>query len=126
LNNFGGPFFDGKAPTFKFSLYDNPSGAVGLGTGTPLSSAQVTGTIAANRWTFDWTRAAVGLSTAGNTNGKVTLRIDLLEGGYAALDNFLITASDIPAIPEPRGWMLMLGGIGVLATFARLRRRDDA
>ena len=126
LNNFGGPFFDGKPPTFLLSLYDNPSGAIGLGTGTLLSSATVTGTIAANRWTFDWTNHVVGLSTAGNTNGNVTLRIDELEGGYAALDNFVIAASDtpgsIPAIPEPETWALMLGGLASIAALGRRRR----
>jgi len=127
LNNFGGPFFDGKAPTFLLSLYDNPSGAVGLGGGTLLSSATIAGTVAANRWTFDWTTHVVGLSTAGNTNGNVTLRIDELEGGYAALDNFVIAASDtpgvIPAIPEPETWALMLGGLAGISAFARRRRK---
>lgn len=119
LNNFGGPFFDGKAPTFQFSLYDNPTAAIGLGGGTLLSSAQATGTIAANRWTFDWTHAATGLSTDGNSNGNVTLQINLLEGGYAAIDNFRIAASDIPAVPEPSSWLMLLGGLAFIAQCAR-------
>jgi hypothetical protein len=126
LNVFGCPCFDGKAPTFKVSLFDNPSGSIGLGGGLLLSSAQITGTIAANRWTFDWTNKAVGLSTAGNSNGNVTLRIDLLEGGYAALDNFLITASDIPAVPEPGTWLLMISGAAVLTSIARHQQSKRA
>ena len=126
LNNFGGPFFDGKAPTFLLSLYDNPSGVVGLGGGTLLSSATIVGSIAANQWTFDWTNHVVGLSTTGNTNGNVTLRIDELQGGYAALDNFVIVASDvageIPPVPEPETWALMLGGLGLVSALARRRR----
>jgi PEP-CTERM motif len=129
LNSWGGPFFDGKAPKFEFSLFDNPSGAVGTGSGALLSTAQATGTIAANRWTFDWTNTVVGLSTDGNTNGNVTLRIDLLEGGYAAMDNFVIAAADdpgdvgeVPGIPEPGTWALMLGGLGAIAALSRRRR----
>lgn len=122
LNGFGGPFFDGKAPKFAFSLYDNPTGSIGLGGGTMLSSAQVIGTLAPNQWTFDWSHKAVGLGTAGNTNGNVTLRIDLLEGGYAAMDNFKITAADIPAVPEPSSWLMLLGGLALLA---RLKARKN-
>lgn len=123
LNNFGGPFFDGRAPSFQFSLYDNPNGAIGLGGGTLLSSAQATGTIAPNRWTFDWTQAAMGLSTDGNTNGKVTLQINLLAGGYAAMDNFRIAASDIPAVPEPSSWLMLLGGLAFIAQCARRKSK---
>jgi len=126
LNSWGGPFFDGKAPKFEFSLFDNPSGAVGTGSGALLSTVQASGTIAANRWTFDWTETVVGLSTAGNTNGNVTLRIDLLEGGYAAMDNFVIAAADnpgeVPAIPEPGTWAMMLGGLAAIAALSRRRR----
>ena len=53
----------------------------------------------------------VPLSTAGNTNGNVILRIDLLSGGYAAMDNFVVAASDtpveVPPIPEPATVALM-------------------
>ena len=97
LNTRGGPFFDGKASKFEFSLYDNPSGGSGLGNGTPLSTAQVSGVLAPNQWTFNWSDVALGLSTEGNTNGNVILRIDLLEGGYAAIDNLVISSSDTPA-----------------------------
>jgi hypothetical protein len=122
LDTFGGPFFDGKAPTFKFSLYDNPSGAVGLGGGTLLSSVTQTGTLAPNQWTFDWSEKVMGLSTEGNTNGNVTLQIDLLEGGYAAMDNFTITAADLPPVPEPGTWALMATGLLAVAGCAKRRK----
>lgn len=123
LDNFGGPFFDGKPPTFRFSLYDNPTGSIGLGGGTLLSTITETGTLAANQWTFDWSHKSMGLSTAGNTNGNVTLQIDLLEGGYAAMDNFVITAADVPPVPEPQAWLLMAAGIVAVSSIARRAAR---
>ena len=128
LDRWGGPFVPtgGSAPTFRFSLYDNPSGASGLGSGTLLSFADVTGTVAPNKYTFDWTNAVVGLNAAGNTNGNVILRVDLLSGGYAAMDNFVIAASDrpgdVPVIPEPGTWAMMLLGLGAVVTHAARRR----
>jgi len=64
---------------------------------------------------FDWTSAIFAFDTAGKTGGGVDLEIDLLSGGYAALDNLIITASDeagdlgggddggTPVIPTPPG-----------------------
>jgi len=94
LGNWGGPFVPvgGAAPVFRFSLYDNPSGAVGLAGGTPLSSLEATGTLNPVKNTFDWTNVVAALDATGNTNGNVILQIDLLSGGYAAMDNFFIAA----------------------------------
>ncbi len=124
LDRQGGPFVpaQGLAPTFRFSLFDNPGAATGLGSGTALSFADVTGTVGPNKYTFDWTNAVVGLSTVGNTNGNVILRVDLVAGGYAAMDNFVIAASDqagdVPSIPEPATWALMLAGLWAVARLA--------
>ena len=126
LDRFGGPFVPGggAAPTFRFSLYDNPSGLTGLGSGTALSFAERTGTIASNKFTFDWTNVIVGLDATGNTNGNVILEIDLLSGaGYAAFDNFKVAAADQSGvIPEPGTWALLLGGLGAMG-FAMRRSR---
>lgn len=103
LSVYGGPFVQpGAVPVFEFTLYDNPSGVVGLGSGTILCSLQVTGT-ASEQAVFDWTQVMLPLDATGNTNGNVILRIDLLEGGYAAMDNFVIAASDSPGEVEFMG-----------------------
>lgn len=123
LNFWGGPFVPsgGLAPSFRLSLYDNPTGAVGLTTPTLLDSAVITGALSASPNVFNWTNHIVGLDAAGNTNGNVTLVIDELSGGYAALDNFRIVASDTQGnvggqVPEPASLALLglgLAGLGV-------------
>jgi hypothetical protein len=121
LDRWSGPFVPagGTAPTFRISLFDNPLGANGVGSGSALSFAEVSGISNPLKNTFDWTNVVVGLSTAGNTNGNVIVRIDLLTGGYAAMDNFVIaasnTAGEVPAIPEPGTYAMMMLGAGVLA-----------
>lgn len=126
FNNGNGFVVTGSVPTFRFSLFDNPTGVANFATGrgTALSSFDLTGTASA-RDTFDWTRGSFGLSTNGNTNGNVTLQIDLLAGGgYAAFDNLLITAADevpsVSAVPLPAGLPLLAGGLLLLGA---LRRR---
>ncbi|HEX4975083.1 MAG TPA: PEP-CTERM sorting domain-containing protein [Pseudomonadales bacterium] len=118
LSTFGGPFVpSGAVPTFEFTLYDNPSGATGLGGGTILDVLQVSGTSSA-RDVFDWTNVLLPLDATGNTNGNVTLRIDLLSGGYAAMDNFRIaasdTAGDVGANPVSEPATMLLFGTGIV------------
>ncbi len=146
LSSFQGPFLppEGLVPTLQFTLYDNPGGATGLfGNGTVLSQDTLTGT-ASPQTVFEWTEGILAFSTDGNTDGNVTLQIDLIEGDYAAFDDLLITASDeagdlggggvdggvdgggtggvvTPApIPLPAGLPLLAGAIAGLGL---LRRR---
>lgn len=127
LSVFSGPFVPpgGLIPTFRFTLYDNPSGPPGLfGNGTVLDTEDGSGVLSPTRNVFDWTQLLLSLDATGNTDGFVTLQIDLLAGGYAALDNFRIAASntegDVGEVPEP-GTLLLFGS--ALAGFAVLRRR---
>lgn len=131
LDRWGGFFVptNGAAPVFRFSLFDNPSGAVGLGGGTALSTFEATGTVNPVKNTFDWKNVVAALDATGNTNGNIILQIDLLSGGYAAMDNFFIAASDVggdvpgATIPLPPGLALMIGGALLLGGAARRSRR---
>jgi hypothetical protein len=129
LSTFSGPFIPagGLTPVFRFSLFDNPAGTAGVGSGTALSFFDLTGTASAHD-VFDWTSGAFGLSTLGNTNGNVTLRIDLLLGEYAALDNLRLEASETPPVtpvPLPAGLPLLLGGLAAFGLVRRSARKDS-
>ncbi len=132
LSAWGGPFVSpGAVPSFQITLFDNPAGTNGLnGNGSILDSEIINGT-ASPQSVFDWTQALVALDATQSASGNVTLRIDLLTGGYAALDNFLIASSDTagdvggPPNPVPEPATLGLLGIGI-AAFGVLRRRKAA
>lgn len=127
LNCCGAPFVAaGAVPSARISLYDNPSGAAGLGTGAALASVDVIGLAGPNKYTFNWSNHVVGLDATNSTNGNVIMRIDLLTGGYAALDNFVIAASDtageIPGrVPVPGSLALLGLGLAGLGFFRRKR-----
>lgn len=135
LSTFSGPFVPpGAIPTFRFSLFDNPTGNVSVGSGTVLDQVDFSGT-ASDRDVFDWSRGTFGLSTAGSTNGNVTFQIDLLDGaGYGAFDNLLIAASDdegdvgdpdddVSVVPLPASALLL--GFAV-ASFGQFRRKKQS
>ncbi len=127
LDCCGAPFVAaGAVPSARISLFDNPTGVAGLGNGTALDTVEVTGLAGPNKYTFNWSNHIVGLDATGSTNGKVIMQIDLLTGGYAALDNFVIaasnTAGEIPGtVPEPGSLALLGLGLAGLGFFRRKR-----
>jgi hypothetical protein len=127
LSVFGGPFVPagGAVPRFEFTLFDNPGGAPGLGGGTVLDTLQASGTKSAPS-VFDWTHVILPLDASAATDGNVILSVDLLDGGYASLDNFRIAASDTPGevgeVPEPSTLTLIALGLAAMRT-TRGRRR---
>jgi hypothetical protein len=91
----GGPF--GIAdPRFRVTLVDSPGGAFAFGAGTILDVAELTGAVAPSPFTFAWSNHVIALDTSGSVDGLVTIVWDLLQSGYGAFDNLIITASDIP------------------------------
>lgn len=88
----GGPF--GIAdPKYRISLLDSPGGVFGW-SDVPLDFAEVMGAAGSDQWTFNWSNHVVALDTSGNTDGTITIVWELLQSGYGAFDNLIITASD--------------------------------
>jgi hypothetical protein len=96
----GGPFGI-EDPIFRVSAIDSPDGVPRL-TGTVLDSANMTGPVAPNQWTFLWTNKVVALNVTESTNGNVSIVWDLIQSGYAAFDNLIVAASDIQALYRRR------------------------
>jgi hypothetical protein len=129
LDRFGGPFVPagGAAPVYRFRLFDNPGGAPGVGSGTPLDVFDATAPFNPLKNSFLWTRVVNGLDASGSTNGNVILQIDVLSGGYAAFDNIVVTAADVRGgVPEPATWASMLAGFALLGATVRRRRSVSA
>ncbi len=128
VDRFGGPFVtNGAIPEFEFTLFDNPSGTPNIGSGSILSTFRASGTASA-RNVFDWTEVLAVLDASASTNGNVTLRIDLLNGDYAALDNLRITTSDTPGdigdvdVPDP-STIIALGALTVFGLGTGFKRK---
>lgn len=124
LDGVGGPFTDGTvAPEFQFTLFSE-SGGNGLGAGSVLGQHSLTGT-ASSIDTLDWTRGLFSFDASSDLDGNVTLQIDLLSGGYAVLDNILITSSDTPTVSVPEPSVFALLGLGLFGLgFARSQKRS--
>ena len=124
LNCCGGFFVNsGEAPLFRFSLFDNPTGNVSVGSGLRrLDFFDALGTESA-RNVVDFTNFVFGLDASDSTNGNVILGIDLINGTqtYAGLDNIVVAASNVEAqlVSEPGSAMLLGLAIGAMALSRR-------
>jgi hypothetical protein len=122
LDGVGGPFSVAQ-PSFRLSLYDSPGGVFNINAPGPLlSQATVTGTGVPHQRIFDWTSVVGALNASASTDGNVSLVVDLLESGYASLDNLRVEADDRAAtapVPEPGTLALLASGLAAL----RYRRR---
>jgi hypothetical protein len=94
----GGPF-GVAAPVMRISLLDSPGGTFAFNQ-TVLDTKTITGEAAPDQWTFHWHSGVVSFAVSGSTDGHVSILFDLLESGYAAVDNLSIVASNTTAVVD--------------------------
>lgn len=94
LNGCGGPFGI-DTPVMDIKIYDSPGAVFSFAApGTLLDHDTITGiTPGATIYTFNWLAQTVSMDIAGSTDGNITVVFDLLQSGYAAIDNLLIQSS---------------------------------
>ena len=90
----GGPF-GVAAPSYRISLLDSPGGVFNW-SNTVLDEIEITGEVAPDQWTFHWTHHVVALDASASTDGNISIVWDLIQSGYGAFDNLIITASVDP------------------------------
>jgi hypothetical protein len=94
IQGCGGTFLIAD-PIFRITLVDSPGGVFSFGAPwTILDEMEITGPVGPGPFTFSWTNQVVALDASGSS-GSVTVVWDLIQSGYAAFDNLILTASDI-------------------------------
>jgi hypothetical protein len=94
IEGCGGPFGT-AAPQLRVSLYDSAAAVFDFNTrGVLLDQKTLDGVSAPDPWTFAWQYGVLGLDASAGTQGHLTLLFDLVQSGYAAIDNLSIVASE--------------------------------
>jgi len=94
----GGPFGVARA-SMRVSLLDSPGGAFAWDQ-RELASAELLGPEAFEAGTPHFARVSAALSTAGSSDGHVSLVFDLRESGYATFDNLSIAAAEVAGVED--------------------------
>jgi len=94
LDACGGPF-GVDTPLLDIKIYDSPGAVFSFAApGTLLDEDTIKGIApGATSFTFNWTNQLVSMDIANTTDGNITVVLDLLKSGYAAIDNLLIVSS---------------------------------
>lgn len=114
-------------PTLGTSDLLNVNGSITLGSGVATLSGNVlSDEILSGGQVFDIANSTGGITGyfAGLTNGSTYLLGDnsyIINYGTVVSDEITLTAE---AIPEPGTWAMMLGGLGMLVSFQRMRRHS--
>jgi len=82
-----------RAPSYNIRLLDSPGGVFNW-SDTVLDEVTIIGETAPDQWTFHWTNHVVALDASGSTDGNISIVWDLVQSGYGAFDNLIITSSD--------------------------------
>jgi hypothetical protein len=81
------------APSYTIRLLDSPGGVFNWSDAV-LDEVTIIGETAPDQWTFHWTNHVVALDASGSTDGNISIVWDLVQSGYGAFDNLIITSSD--------------------------------
>ncbi len=93
VSGCGGPF-GVAAPAIQVALYDTPTGVFDFGSpGTLLDQGMVTGIAAPSPWAFAWKYGVLTLDATAVTGSAITVTFDLVQSGYAVIDNLSIVSS---------------------------------
>ena len=68
----------------------------------------------------------LGFQSTGAITSLVVSSVSPNSTVWPTVDNLTLATGAVAAVPEPETWALMLGGLGVLGTLARRRRRCGA
>lgn len=101
LAGCGGPF-ELDTAYLRITVYDSPGATFFFESpGTTLDEALIAGGAPGETpYTFNWLQCLANLEVANATDGYITIVFDLINAGYAAIDNISISSSISALLPE--------------------------